>query len=270
MPTDKDKLKSLISAGSNITGAAAGGVMGFLIGGPLGATIGGPLGILIYKGLSDMANRVLSTREVTRVGATAQYAITKVKERLDSGDKLRDDDFFEDKRKGRTDAEEIFEGVLLKAKTEHEEKKTKILGNIFANIAFFRGFSVGEANHLLRITENLTYRKMCILSLVKRKDEIQGIKLREESYSDYWEEPGKKITLFETASTVQEAYEMYGLGLILCKDRAEEGSFWSLTEWTDIAPNGLELTPMGERYYQVMGLDDIPEEDVREVARYLS
>jgi hypothetical protein len=63
---------------------------------------------------------------------------------------------------------------------------------------------------------------------------------------------------------------MYGLGLTLCKDKTDKGGFWSMTEWTDIAPNGLELTPMGERYYQVMGLDDVSEEDIKEVARHLT
>ncbi len=269
MQTDEDKIKALIFMGSDITGAAGGGGIGFLIGGPAGAALGGPLGILIRRGLSDIANRILSTRERKRVGATAWYAITKIEERRNSGDMLRDDGFFEAKGKERSDAEEIFEGVLLKAKNEHEEKKTKILGNIFANTAFFPGFSVGEANHLLRIAESLTYRQMCILSLVKRKDEIQGINLREETYTDYWE-VGEKIIPFETASTVQEAYEMYGFGLILYKDKTNKGSFWSLTEWTDIAPNGLELTPMGKRYYQVMGLGDVSEKDIKEVAKYLS
>lgn len=267
-----DEVKSLISMGSEITGHAAGSALGFLIGGPGGAALGGLSGVIISRGLSDIIGRLLSNREKVRVGATATYAITKVKARLDSGDELRNDGFFQDKGKRKTDAEEIFEGVLLKAKNEHEEKKTKILGNIFANTAFSPGFSVGEANHLLRIAENLTYRKMCILSLIKRKDEIQGIKLREASYSDYWQEPDKGIASAETVSTVQEAYEMYGLGLILCRDKTDGwGGFWSMTEWTDIAPNGLELTPMmGERYYQVMGLDDVSEEDIKEVARHLT
>jgi len=270
MPTDEDKVKSLISMGSEITGPAAGSAIGFLIGGPGGVALGGLSGFIISRGLSDITCRLLSNREKVRVGATATYAITKVKERLDSGDELRNDGFFQDKGKGRTDAEEIFEGVLLKAKNEHEEKKTKILGNIFANTAFLTGFSVGESNHLLRIAENLTYRKMCILSLVKRGTEVQGIRLREKSYSDYWEKPDRRPS-FETVTAIQEAYEMYGLGLIFCKDRTEfQGSFWSMTEWTDVSPNGLGLTPMGERYYQVMGLEDVSEEDIREVAIYLT
>lgn len=269
MPLD-DKVKSLLIKGSEIAGPAAGAAVGFFVGGPGGAALGGASGVVISKVLADIVGRLLSEREAIRVAATADYAITKVKARLDSGDELRNDGFFKERKTGRSDAEEIFEGVLLKAKNEHEEKKARILGNIFANTAFFPGFSVGEANHLLRIAENATYREMCILSLIKRKDEIPEIKLREDSYSDYWQEADKGITLAETVSTVQEAYEMYGLGLILCKDKTDKGGFWSMTEWTDIAPNGLELTPMGERYYQVMGLDDIPRQDIVRVAEYLA
>ncbi len=42
-----------------------------------------------------------------------------------------------------------------------------------------------------------------------------------------------------------------------------------MVEWTDVAPNRLLLTSMGERYYEVMGLQDIPKEDVKEVAKHL-
>ncbi len=261
-----DKIKSLISMGGEITGPAAGSAIGFLVGGPGGAAVGGLSGVIISRGLSDITGRLLSKREKVRVGATATYAITKVKARLDSGDELRNDGFFQDKGKGRTDAEEIFEGVLLKAKNEHEEKKARILGNIFANTAFFPGFSVGEANHLLRIADNLTYRKMCILSLIKRKDEIEGIKLRQDYYG--YELDYEKMS-YETISLLQEAFDIRGDGLIVCKDEFGEGII-AMTEWNDICPNTLELTQMGERYYQVMGLDDISEEDVLEVAGYLS
>jgi len=263
MQTDEDKIKFLISMGSDITGAAAGSGIGFLIGGPAGAALGGPLGILIRKALSDITNRVLSTREKIRVGATAQFAITKIKERLNSGDKLRDDGFLKDKERRRTDAEEIFEGVLLKAKNEHEEKKTKILGNIFANIAFLPGFSLGEANHLLQIAENLTYRQMCILSLIRRKDEFQGIKLMEKEYKE-------EIISYETVSLLQEANDIISLGLYDGKYKLEDGKYAIVGSWDSVVPNKLELTPIGKRYYQVMGIDDIAVEDIREVGRYLS
>ncbi len=189
MPEDVGKAKRLIYAGGDIAGPAVGSAVGFLVGGPGGAALGGALGGLASRVVHDMANRLLSTREEIRVGAAAFYAIDGIMERLRSGCEPRQDGFFAAKEQGRPDAEEVFEGVLLKAKNEHEEKKVRILGSIFANTAFFTGFSAGEANHLLRIAENLTYRKMCILSLIKRKDEIQGINLREASYYDYWQDP---------------------------------------------------------------------------------
>lgn len=179
---------------------------------------------------------------------------------------------------------------MLKAKNEHEEKKTKILGNIFANVAFFPGFSVGEANHLLQIAQNLTYRGMCILALIKRKDQIQGVKLREDSYRG---SIGERVS-YETVSILQEAYQIYNSGLIACKQKSsekyEEASLGtqligivnqdaskerSLEEYeallgcADVAPNRLLLSPMAERYYEVMGLEDIPEEDIKEIAKYL-
>ncbi len=270
MLTDKDKVKSLISMGSDITGAAIGGGTGFLIGGPTGAVVGGPLGILITRGLSDIANRVLSIREKIRVGATAWYAITKIEERRNSGDMLRNDSFFEAKGKEMSGAEEIFEGVLLKAKNEHEERKTKILGNIFANIAFSPGFSTGEANHLLRIAEILTYRQMCILSLVKRRDAIKGIELRKDWLGEVNPSENSVIIDFGTgkASVLQQAYELINSGLMICSPSKEAIS--ALQTAFDMVPDELMLTIMGRKYYEIMELDDIPEEDVIEVSKYLS
>ncbi len=115
MAFDRDKVKSLISAGSEIAGPTAGAAIGFLAGGPGGAALGGFLGVVIPKGLSDMTDRFLSSREKTRVGATAAFALAKIKMYRDSGKEPRNDGFFEDKGEGRTDADEIFEGVLLKA-----------------------------------------------------------------------------------------------------------------------------------------------------------
>ena len=37
----------------------------------------------------------------------------------------------------------------------------------------------------------------------------------------------------------------------------------------DIIPDELTLTLMGLKYYEVMGLDDIPEEDIRDVVKHL-
>lgn len=265
-----DKVKSLISYGTDMTGAATGAAIGFLTGGPAGAALGGVLGATIRRGLSDITDRVLSNREKMRVGATATFALTKIKSYLDSGRERRGDGFFEEKLTGRSDAEEVFEGVLLKARNMHEEKKAKILGNIFANIAFLPGFSVGEANHLLQIAEDLTYREMCILALIKKKDEVNGIRLKGDRYGEE-HAVGDVITLdfsTEKASVFQQAYELCNRGLAICA--SAKADITMLGTAYDIIPDELVLTIMGTKFYEIMELDDIPEEDVREVTKHLS
>ena len=79
MLPNEEKIKSLLSSGSEITGAAAGSAIGFFIGGPVGAAIGGASGVVTSKVLSDIADRLLSGREKVRVGATAIFALEKIK-----------------------------------------------------------------------------------------------------------------------------------------------------------------------------------------------
>jgi hypothetical protein len=267
------KLRRLVAAGSQITGSTAGSAIGFLIGGPGGAALGGAAGAVLSTAIAEFSNRVLSDREQVRVGATAFYAIERIRARLGSGYELRQDGFFGATCQGRSDAEEVFEGVLLKAKNEHEEKKTQILGNIFANIAFMPGFSAAQANHLLRIAEALTYRQMCILALVERKHEVDGVRLKTDSYG-YPRELHDPIAPHEVVSLLQEAFDLCRQGLLVNVDadtmHPNEVSIVALTEWNEIAPDGLALTRLGLRFYQAMGLDDLPTGDLRSVARRLS
>ena len=271
MPEDDDKLERLIKAGGDIAGPATGSALGFLIGGPGGAAIGGAVGVAVSKVVRDVANRVLSDREQTRVGATVTFALAQIKSRLDSGYKLRDDGFFETKDQERSGAEEIFEGVLLKAKNEHEEKKNRILGNIFANTAFTPDFSIGESNHLLRVAENITYRQMCTLALLYRKSDMHGIMLRSTSYG-YPDRIHDPIAPHETVSSLQETFDLYRLGLVVCVDKSDESrqSIWAITEWNDITPDSLELTRTGQRYCHIMGLEVIPQHELNTLAAYFS
>lgn len=67
MPSNREKVESLIATGSEIAGNEAGGAIGFLAGGPGGAAAGGVLAVIISKSairlLSDIADRFLSKRE---------------------------------------------------------------------------------------------------------------------------------------------------------------------------------------------------------------
>lgn len=263
MPENDDKAKQLIEAGTEIAGAAVGGALGFLAGGPLAAASAGAFGVVIAKGagklLTDVANRHLSQREEIRVGAAAAFALSIIQDRLKEGEKPRDDGFFTSRTGGRSSAEEIFEGVLHKSKNEHEEKKVRIFASIFANIAFTSGLRVGEANHILQIADNLTYRQMCLLALFHRKEEIRDLQFAESPSSS---------KSFETISILQEIYQLYNFGLLACTI-PDSPDYLYLMGWEDVKPNQIELTPLAKRYYLVMGLDKVPSLDLRDVAVFL-
>lgn len=268
MAEEKKKIDSLIETGSEMAGSAVGGAVGFLAGGIGGAIVGGPLGVVIAKSankvLCDISSRFLSKREEIRVGATAAFALEKIKLYLETGKSPRDDGFFNASSK-RSEADEVFEGVLLKSKNEHEEKKAKILGNIFANIAFTPGFSLGESNHLLQLAGSMTYRKMSILALFNKKDFTpNNYQLREDSYRGF-----KGEILYETISVQQEIFELYNAGFVYCSNKERTGGE-ALLGWHDPVPNRMHLTPLGQRYFNIMGLSDIEDKDIWSLAQLLS
>ncbi len=255
--------EELISTGAEIAGAAAGGALGFLLGGPGGAVGGGPVGVVVAKVLTDMANRFLSRREQVRVGATASYALEAIQARLSSGDALRNDAFFESETGSRPAAEEILEGVLIKAKNEHQEKKLPLLGMFIANLAFSAEVGVGEANHLLRVAEAMTYRQMVLLGLLRIKGEIEAIQLREEDYSD----PNDEFPT-QLVSLLQEIYDLTNLGIVWrLSDESRVGT--GVRNWRFITPRHMSLAPLGLRLAALLDTDLIQQEDIEEVASLL-
>jgi hypothetical protein len=260
MAKEKGNAEKLIETGADIAGAAVGGAVGFLAVGPGGAAAAGVLGVAISRGLAkvvgDVANRQLSHKEEVRVGAAAAVAADRIRKQLESGGQPRQDGFFESINGEAPTGESLFEGVLLKSKNEHEEKKVTLLGNFFSNLAFSPGVGVAEANHLLRVAESLTYRQICALALFALKAKGSDVKLRESSYR-------AKLggVSFETLSTLQEIQDLYSRGLVVCKDELGSG-YEALFGWTDVCPERMEPTYLGERLIRLLGIADISLRDI--------
>ncbi|HDX8350858.1 MULTISPECIES: hypothetical protein [Aeromonas] len=242
-----EKTKQLISTGSEIAGAAVGGAIGFFAAGPIGAAGAGSLGVVLAKAgaklLGDIADRVMSDREKTRVGATAAIAFDKINKNNKAGLKPREDDFFSSKNGSRSQSEEILEGTLKKARDEYEEKKLEFLGNFYANVAYSSGVSVDEANYYLRLFDAITYRQLCIICLAFMKPyHIDFQNLRDRDYRTY-----NNSMLATKAILLQEVFELDKLGLVAC--RTNDGNGYSaLLGWSDIVPSKMELTALGERF----------------------
>ena len=86
----------------------------------------------------EILERQLGPREKVPVGAAFAIAAAEIRQRIENGESVRTDGFFDEKQTGRSDAEEVGENVLLKVQREPEEKKIQYMGYLLANIAFIR------------------------------------------------------------------------------------------------------------------------------------
>ncbi|GIU10679.1 hypothetical protein TUM4261_21080 [Shewanella sp. c952] len=260
MNQKSDKTKSLINHGGELAGSAIGAALGFLASGPIGLAAGAAAGTALGKAItsigSDIHDSYISPKEEMRIGAGVAIALADISDRLNSGEKIRDDGFFNENSAKRSDAEDILEGTLLKCKTSYEERKVQYGGKFFSNISFRDDIDINRASYFLQVFEKLTYRQLCLMNLFCRI----GNPTRDHDLT------GKNVT-GELWSILQEVQDIKDLNLIYQGDHKQElRTTWGLGS---LIPAWLYATNLGHNFYQVFSLDKIPEEDVLEVVQLL-
>lgn len=237
-----------------ITGASIGGPVGALV----GAVAGKAIGVSLSKVGEEVKERMLSNRESEKIGTTVYYATMKIKNNLDNGKKLRCNDFFEENITNRSDADEIVEGVLFCAQREHEEKKLKYYGNLLANIAFTDTITKEQANQLISLSNNMSYRQMKLLKIFKRSEKEQSNTfLRNESYINN----NSEIDTDELASILQDILDLFNKSII----GVENLGGMLVTNLASIIPSDMRVKWMGEVLYNLMELDDIDDKELEEL-----
>ena len=267
MSENEDKTKSLIEGGFEIAGTAITGAVGFAAGGPIAAAGAAVGGLLLTKTLikvgSDVYDRVLGPRERVRMGATATFAIERIKRNQDQGLALRTDGFFAEDASNRSKAEELLEGVLLKSKNTHEEKKTRYLGNLFGNMPFYEELDLGLANQALSLAERMTYRQMCSLWLFETQTTTNTqIPLRQSNYH------GAGPIPLATDSLLHEIFDLYQIGLVFRKGEGGANAL-AMLSYYDVTPADMRTHQLGHALAVLLGLDDLPDEDIASVIALL-
>lgn len=255
---DPDRFSSMVSAGSDIAGAAVGSALGFFAAGPAGAAAGGAGGAAAAHALrkigQEASNRLLGPRERVRVGAAVAIAAEHIQARTARGETPRQDDFFEQKQNHRSDAEEVAESVLLRCQREAEERKVRLMAFLIGNIAFKVEINVGLAHQLVRTAEDLTYRQLCILKIAAMTDREA---LRKGGYR---EQRSFDKPLY---GVLYECYDLYSRGLINFGGSAALGI-------TDVEPASMVVQGMGADLFNEMGLATIPQADLDPIIFQLS
>lgn len=260
----EEKVREFLTAGSEIAGPVSAAAIGLMVGGPGGALAGAGvarvLTTVFKRTCMEIYDRVAAPREKIRAGAAAAYALTRISERLKSGHSLRDDKFF-DAEVDRSSADEILEGIILKSRSAHEERKCRFIANIFVTIAFDPRFTPESVNHTLLVAERLTYRQLCLLHLFS---DPQPLQLRDK---DFRGEKGKNLD-WETVSVLDEIYGLYQNSLVrCCKPGAKIGE--ALLGMSDIYPSWMVRTVPGNRLHYLMDLQLVDKNDLIDAAKHL-
>jgi hypothetical protein len=255
----------LIEGGSDLAGATAGAAIG-LLGGPAGALGGAAAGVVVTRVLkrvgADIKQRILGPREEVRIGAATAYATVAIDGALRSGEIPRQDGFFEPNEDGdRPAAEEVLEGVLIRARDSYEEKKVPLLGIFYASIAFQEAISPAHANHLLELATRLTYRQLVVLAIAL--DESGRARLRPSDYRN--DQEALERLGVDGRSLITEIYGLYQQGLL--SDAG--GAAWISV--ADVNPRAMRPQGSGHVLAIAMKLEaTVPQEDREPVYRLLS
>lgn len=255
--TISDDTKESIADGiTECTGKTAGSLAGSAIGsvfaGPGGAAVGAIAGAAIehifQKAGNGIKKRVLAPSEDKRVGTVYVQAKNIIEQKCAEGSHPRDDGFFDGDEEDRSAGEELLEGVLIAAQREYEEKKTVYLARLYANILFHPEISRPMANHLLKISEQLTYRQIVILgtlgSFVVAGQALPELKvLKQTAYTE--------VSGLENVAIAAEIYDMYRMSIL--------GSSEAILDSAGINPSALVIVGYGANLYNLMELHNLEQ-----------
>ena len=243
----EESKKKFLGIGIQTLGAGIGGAIGILGGLPF-AVGGAIVGVAITETLKEFAKRSLSSREELRVVAVANLVIIGINNRIKMGQSPREDDFFKNTQFIRSNANELFEGILIKCKNEYEEKKISFIAKIFENIAFDSSISPENANQILNIVGQLSFRQLTLLSFVgQNRDNIFGVRML-----DY--EEGINLQK-DIQFLLQDLHYLCSQGLIHRKDNT-----FSMNSEDNVAGQ-IILSDLGIEYFNLLNLSEMSKDE---------
>ena len=265
----KRNLPDIIDFAKGNPASAPGVGVGTAIAGPIGGIVGGitasGLEVMIRKFASKHLpkdiHRNLSINEKERLRKVLSHFNTKIIQNLSEGRTIRQDSFFDEKLYERSAPEEILEGVLFAAEREYEEKKVKYVGILLANILIEPKIDRAFANFLLRLSERLSYRQLCILALFAQRDKFT---LRDKDYrfeddNNQW---GTDFNNNLKFALLQDIYDLYSQNMLGIDGFAMVSAF-------DINASKMVIFGPAKALYFLKGLEEIDQSDIKPLSEQL-
>ena len=201
---------------------------------------------IIERGVKSIIPKSLSEREDVRVEAVFMQVVQKIGDKLKQGKVPRADEIYYANEIEIPNAQEVFEGVLLKAREEHQAKKLSFYSNFCANLCFDETIDMDHAHYLLGLIERLTYRQLVILAYLSDGKSVD---------TSRWD-PSFKVSrtseLYKYYDFYSEYVDLYNVRLVTQAGKLP-GFALGMSE-TKISDMGLSIT-------RLLELHEIPESD---------
>lgn len=254
MGEQNDDISGVVSRIASLLGAGLGASIGAQIGDPVS---GAMVGEAFAQVGDDFARRVLSPRQERRVASVLDLAGRMVAEGIAGGRSIRDDGFFDG---DEPEATEVFEGVLLAARDEHEAKKLPYLANLLAEIGFDDRITVPAANLLLRDAESAAWLQMCLLAIVLRPEEFPLPEVEVSTTGASWGDWAVADTFTQMITPE---------GSFLFHPTAQTTPEEPIPVW-DLRINYLRLTDRARLLTAMLGVKNIPSNELASIHETLS
>jgi hypothetical protein len=130
---------------------------------------GAAAGVMITKTMRrvsrEVYDRLIVRRQQERVATVVAVAAADAAAEAEAGRELRSYGFFGSTEGLRSDAEKIFEGLLLHAANAYQERKLRHLGAIRPALAVRPEISPADRHWLTLLADRLTWRQFAVLSV---------------------------------------------------------------------------------------------------------
>lgn len=208
---------------------------------------------IIESGVKSIMPKSLSERENRRIEVVFEQVIQKISNRLSQGMVPRSDKIYYANEIEIPNAQELFEGVLLKAREEHQARKLSFYSSFFANLCFEETINLEHAHYLLSLIERLTYRQLVILAYMSDGKSIQT---------------GRWDSLFKVShsSELYKYYDFYSEYVDLYNVRivTQAGNLPGFA----LGMSETKISDMGLSIVRLLELQNVPQEDINNIKVY--
>lgn len=223
---------------------------------PVLGVAGSALAPMIANAAKSMLPEVIGKHENKRLEVVFTRSIKKIQSLISQGKTPRDDEsYYGNTYLGIPKAQELLEGVLLKAREEYQSKKLECYSSFFANLCFDETISFEHANFLLNMIERLSYRQLCILSYLSDGRTILTSRWDAVFKSTQNMDLGRYFDFYS------EYIDLYNARMIV-QTTNSPGFALGMSD-TNISSLGLSIM-------RLLDLKDLPSEDIDSIGRYFS